>query len=179
MGLYARLADLLEYPASDLPRRLEACRGEGLPAGAAAALERFQAEAARLDLGHLEEAYTSAFDLDGSCTLYATHHLFGDTGRRGLFLCRLAAEYAEHAFARPPGEPPDYLPLVLRYADVHPAEPVRSELLCELVLPAARRLREALAARAHPYAHVLDALVEALGLPGHDEPAVPREEATA
>ncbi len=178
MGLYARFADLLEYPSGDLSKRLRACREERPPAEAVAALLRFEDEVVRLGPGRLEEAYASAFDMDGSCTLYATHHLFGETARRSLFLCRLADEYARHAFARPPGEPPDYLPLVLRYVGVHPAEPVRSELLAEIVLPAARRLQETLAARAHPYAPVLDALVLALGPTADDRSAVLHREAT-
>ncbi len=178
MGLSARFADLLEYPGSDLVRRLEACRAERPPAEAVGALLRFEAEAARLGPGRLEEAYTSAFDMDASCALSAGHHLFGESGRRSVFLCRLAAEYRENAFARPPGEPPDSLTLVLRYVDADPADPVRRELLAELVLPAARRLSEALGRRGHPYAPVLEALVTALAPICRETPGVLPEEAT-
>ncbi len=188
MGPCGRFADLLEYPGAELPARLRACRELPLGAEAAEALQRFQEVAEGSCPARLEEEYAAAFDLDGSCALYAGHHLFGEDARRNRLLCGLAAQYRRDDFPSPAGELPDYLPVLLRYLEAGGSalecpvpDEVRRELLADVVLPAARKLEAALAGRAHPYAPLLRALVltlEAATVPG-GRPEACAEGATA
>ena len=159
MGIYQCIADVLEYPDERLNARLDACEA----ALGARALAAFRAEAERVGVARLQELYASAFDMDAGCALYAGHHLFGADVRRSIFMACLAAQYREAGFDAAP-ELPDYLPAILRYVDRAPgaAVGVREELLSEVVLPAARRLAEALDRRQHPYAPVLRALAQML-----------------
>ncbi len=188
MAPWGRFADLLEYPGADRAARVRACGELPLAAQAAEALRRFEAAAEGSGRARLEEEYAAAFDLDGSCALYAGHHLFGEDARRNRLLCGLAAEYRRAGFPSPAGELPDYLPMLLRYLEGGSAragaasDEVRRELLAEVVLPACRKLEAALAGRGHPYAPLLRALVltlEAATGPGDRRPEACAEGATA
>ena len=67
-------------------------------------------------LGQLQEAYTNAFDLRPDCTPNLGYHLFGDDGRRGLFLAELKGRMEARGI--PLGfELPDHISLLLRYLD--------------------------------------------------------------
>ncbi len=169
MGACAYFADLLEYPDDALGPRLAACiAGSGSsddPARAAVVL--FRDEADRRGLAAMQELYTAAFDLDPACTLYAGHHLFGETHRRGAFIARLTEQYRESGFRCLEHELPDYLPVLLRYVDEAGKAPpdVAEDLLVHVIVPAARRLLEALERRQNPYALVFGALVAYLEIP--------------
>lgn len=167
MGIYACFADLLEYPDDMLGPRLASCIAKSGAGNDAArdAILRFREEADRRGLPAVQELYTSAFDLDASCTLYVGHHLFGESARRGVFMARLAGEYRQSGFRCLEHELPDHLPVLLRYLDAitdlqqGESDEVGRELIAEILLPATKRIAEALEGRNHPYAHVLRALL--------------------
>ncbi len=173
MGPGTAFADLLEYPAGDLPLRVRACALLLPDPAAAGLLQEFATGAAGLDGARLEEEYAAAFDLDASCALYAGHHLFGETPRRSAFMARLAEEYRQAGFRCLEHEPPDYLPVMLRYLDrcdelrePSPArEETRRDLLADVILPASRKVLDTLRSRGNPYALVLGALVAHLEIP--------------
>ncbi len=175
MGLYSSFAAILEYPTADLPRRLDQCLtviGESSPlaavgphavAGAVAALHRFRSEIERLGLTRMEEAYTASFDMEPGCTLYAGHHLFGETEHRSLFMVRLSDTYRQAGFARTVADLPDWLPTMLRFVDgLGAADESRRILVAEAIAPAARAIAVALDRRQDPYAPVMRALVAVL-----------------
>jgi nitrate reductase delta subunit len=111
--------------------------------------------------------YVETFDLPGSpgggggssprgrqsrCALYLTYYRYGDTRKRGVAMLTFTAAYRATGFAQASGELPDYLPLVLDFAALHP----RGERLLrshradlELLL---RGLRDA----SSPYADVIE-----------------------
>ncbi len=166
MGLFARFADLLDYPGADVEASVEACLAEMVdaPREAREALGGFRDQARQLGLSGLEEAYTVAFDLDVRCTPYVGHHLFGENTPRGLFMARLVAAYRAQGFAAPPAELPDHLAVMLRYLDL-----LRSaggagaeDLVGDAIVPASRLIADALDRRRHPYAPVLHALIAVL-----------------
>ena len=114
--------------------------------------------------------YVETFDLRRRCALYLTYYRYGDTRRRGMAMLAFKAAYRAAGFepVTQDGELPDYLPLVLDFAALHP----RGErLLCahradlELLL---RALRQA----ASPYADVLEAVCAQL--PGLGRPDLAR-----
>jgi nitrate reductase molybdenum cofactor assembly chaperone len=126
MGVFARFADLLEYPDERLGDRVRAAAGDLAVARTrrvvllpddsqeSNALERFGEEADRRGLTAMQEIYTKAFDFDDRCTLYVGHHLLAATARRGAFMARLAEEYLQASFACPEHELPDHLAVMLR-----------------------------------------------------------------
>ncbi len=162
MGVYARFADLLDYPSIDLPARLREAVACSTRADVREALQSFRAELQRLGLARLQEAYIAAFDLDGDCALEVGHHLFGEDRRRSLFMAHLAADYHASGFAGAGTELADHLPVLLRYIDGEIPAQARQELIDDAIVPAVRDTTRALARRTHPYAPVLRALLEIL-----------------
>lgn len=167
MGAYRAFADLLSYPDGNLLAHVDRCLKElaGAPSSTSEAgatpgrlLLAFRETAERLGTARLEDAYTAAFDLDPACSLYLGHHLFGENARRGIFMFRLVQLYREAGFAAPAGEPPDHLPVVLRYVDLDPTAESMQEILSDAVVPVTGRLLEALVRIDHCYVPVVRAL---------------------
>lgn len=161
MSIYRLFAGCLDYPV----RPIASWIGEGLAElseecpEAAAHLAEFQNEAAARSLGQLQEAYTNAFDLRPDCTPNVSYHLFGDDGRRGLFLAELKGRM--QARAMPLGsELPDHLSLMLQYLDI--AEEERAPVIQDCLLPAVLRMVEAAGSTENPYRHALRALLSLL-----------------
>jgi nitrate reductase molybdenum cofactor assembly chaperone NarJ/NarW len=114
--------------------------------------------------------YVETFDLRRRCALYLTYYRYGDTRRRGMAMLEFKAAYRAAGFepVTGDGELPDYLPLVLDFAALHPrGEKVlrahRADL--ELLL---RGLRHA----GSPYADVVEAVCAQL--PGLRRPDLAR-----
>ena len=99
------------------------------------------------------------FDFDRRASLHLTYHTHGDRRQRGLELVRLKRRYAEAGLPLTDGELPDYLPVLLEFAALAPAE--GETLLNELRVPL-ELVRARLHATESPYADLLDALVGAL-----------------
>ena len=64
---------------------------------------------------HLQEEYTSTFDLNPSTCLNLTYHKWGDSKERGNALVDFHRLYHLAGYESSTGELPDYLPLVLEY----------------------------------------------------------------
>jgi len=111
--------------------------------------------------GRAEERYTSLFDVNPVCTLHVGYHVFGDTYPRGEFLAALCAELRT-AGVPTNGDLADFLPTLLRLLD-RLAEPEDRRSLRQIaLLPAVRRMAEALAASKDPWSGILRALPEIL-----------------
>jgi nitrate reductase delta subunit len=154
--LCALLADLLAYPRGDLAAL--ARRARGLAVGpAAAALERFAEAAEAEGAAGMQELYTATFDLRPACAPYLGVHLFGeDSPVRGPLLARLAELYAEAEF-RPREELQDHVAEVLAFVAMAPPGPARDDLVEDGLVPALRKMAEALGQGANPYRALLDA----------------------
>src|SRR6185437_8143066 len=88
-----------------------------------------------------------------------SYHLFGDDGRRGLFLAELKGRMEALGIGFG-SELPDHLSLVLLYMES--AESDRPTLIEDCMLPALSRMVEVLAPTGNPYQHVLRALLVVL-----------------
>lgn len=152
-ALYASLGELLEYPGPRLAAPLAACvaRLEAEQGEAAAHLREFARIVERTPPGRLQECYTAAFDLDGSCSPHVGYRLLGADPRRAVFLSRLAARYRARGFSCG-RELPDHVAVLLRFVAHAPDEPDLPELLRDCLAPALATLADELERRQHPYA---------------------------
>jgi len=158
MPIYALFADILDYPERSIAKSLGDCIGElTVIPEAHAHLKDFQNSIADKSLGQLQEVYTNAFDLRPDCTPNLGYHLFGDDGRRGLFLAELKGRMESRGI-RPGVELPDHIALLLRYVDVADEEE-RLPVIEDCLLPAVARMVEVLKPSGNPYEHALSALL--------------------
>lgn len=121
---------------------------------------------------HLQEDYTSAFDMNPSTTLNLTYHLYGDNEKRADMLARLQQRYQDAGYERTTGELPDYLPMMLEFLSVCP-DTENTELIWEC-LGGLEDVVDRLQKAAPPYAALLQPLVPMVadrigsdGRPGH------------
>lgn len=150
------LSALLLYPDAELvaaQAELERAAAGREP------LERFLARRRGTPLRELQATYVQTFDFDRRASLHLTYHTHGDRRQRGLELVRLKRRYAEAGLPLTDGELPDYLPVLLEFAALAPAE--GEALLNELRVPL-ELVRARLHATESSYADLLDALVGAL-----------------
>ena len=158
------LSVLLQYPDDeflDSATELEAAAAS-LPAAQRAPVERFLAYVRATPPAALREAYVGAFDFDRRAAMHLTWHTHGDRRQRGIELVRLKRRYAEAGLPLADGELPDYLPVLLEFAELRPE--VGVELLVGL-RPSLELVRAALYRRQSPYAGLLDAVCAVLPKP--------------
>jgi nitrate reductase delta subunit len=108
----------------------------------------------------LRQEYVETFDLARKSALYLSYYVHGDTRKRGVSLLRLKKIYAVAGLIKEEGELPDYLPVMLEFAELAPAgygERVLGEYRISLEL-----LRRALAERRSPYALLVEAVCHRL-----------------
>lgn len=157
---YKLLSVLLRYP----DERLVDARGEiavvvdSLPQREP--LQRFVTYLAARSSRELEQHYVETFDLRRRASLYLTYYVHGDTRKRGMALLRLKRLYAAAGLELANGELPDYLPLMLEFAALAPAD--AGHTLLREHRPALELLRRSLHDAESPYADLLDALCAGL-----------------
>ena len=157
MAIYSAFAEVLDYPACGLEDRLSEIALECPEARTS--IEAFQNATREKSIQELQEIYINAFDLRPDCTPNLGYHLFGDDGRRGLFLAELKGRM-EASGIDLGSELPDHLSLVLRYIDC--VEEERAPLIEDCMLPALARVAEILDATENPYRHAVRALLSFL-----------------
>jgi nitrate reductase delta subunit len=167
---------LLQYPTVALFDGLDHldATAAGSPRSSREAFCRFLAWLRVTPPAEVAQHYVETFDLRRRCALYLTYYRHGDTRRRGMAMLEFKAAYRAAGFepltrdGEAGGELPDYLPLVLDFAALHPPgekllRAHRADL--ELLL---RALRHA----ASPYADVVEAVCAQL--PGLRRPDLAR-----
>jgi len=147
---------LLQYPTIAL------FDGLGQLAEAASAAPRVSREPFGIFLGWLSSTspdtvarhYVETFDLRRRCALYLTYYRYGDTRKRGMAMLAFKAAYRAAGFEPSDEELPDYLPLVLDFAALHP----RGEKLLRAHRADLELLLRALRDAPSPYADVIEAV---------------------
>ena len=157
MAIYSAFAEVFDYPDRDLEDRLSEITADCPEARAS--IVAFQAATGEKSTHQLQEIYINAFDLRPDCTPNLSYHLFGDDGRRGLFLAELKGRMEAAGIALG-SELPDHLSLVLRYLDRVAEE--RAALIEDCMLPALARVADILDATENPYKHAVRALLSVL-----------------
>lgn len=148
---------LLQYPTAALfdgLDTLDAAAAEVSPRRAREAFARFLRWLRDTPPDEVAQHYVDVFDLRRRCALYLTYHRHGDTRRRGMAMLVFSAAYRAAGF-RPCGdELPDYLPVVLDFAALHP----RGEALLRSHRAELELIRRALAGAGTPYADLVEAV---------------------
>jgi len=98
--------------------------------------------------------YVETFDLRRRCALYLTYYRYGDTRKRGMAMLSFKAAYRAAGWEPSGSELPDYLPLVLDFAALHP----RGEKLLRAHRADLELLRRALRDAPSPYAGIIEAV---------------------
>src|SRR5215469_641484 len=153
---YKLASVLLQYPTMAMLDGIATLEAETarLPRPAADPLGRFLAWLRGTPPSAVAQHYVATFDLRRRCALYLTYYRYGDTRKRGMAMLAFKAAYRGAGFEPTTDELPDYLPLVLDFAALHPAggrllRAHRHDL--ELLLRALRHAES-------PYANVIEAV---------------------
>ncbi len=166
----AILSTLLRYPdealRADLPDIAAEIATAGFATGDRRALERFVRRLAAGDPLDRQEDFVRLFDRGRSTSLHLFEHVHGDTRNRGPAMVELVAIYDANGFAMMGHELPDYLPLVLEFCAVAPADTAAG--LLSQAGPLLQQIHAKLMARGLPssrgYAAVLAAVLSEAGL---------------
>ncbi|MBV8911446.1 MAG: nitrate reductase molybdenum cofactor assembly chaperone, partial [Acetobacteraceae bacterium] len=133
------------------------------------AVLRFCNQLGASELMQAQGEYVALFDAAPSLSLYLFGHVHGDRRERGQAMADLVEDYRRVGLEPAGDELPDFLPLFLEYASLHPPEQSRALLgeIAEIVALLAGRLEK----RGTAYAAVLRA-IEALAGRRADRQAV-------
>src|SRR5215471_4767152 len=178
---YKLASVLLQYPTRALfdgLDELDAAARSG-PRAARGHLAAFLAWLRATPPHEVAQHYVETFDLRRRCALYLTYYRHGDTRRRGMAMLEFKAAYRAAGFEPVDewsgpgrwaggGELPDYVPLVLDFAALHP----RGEKLLRAHRADLELLLRALRQAGSPYADVLEAVCAQL--PGLRRPDLAR-----
>lgn len=113
---------LLQYPHPALfegTDRLEET-ARATPRAARAQFAAFLAWLRAEPPGAVVRHYVETFDLRHRCALYLSYHRHGDTRARGMAMLAYKAAYRRAGLLPSEDELPDFLPLVLEFAALHP-----------------------------------------------------------
>jgi len=147
---------LLQYPTMALFDGLGVLDAEAdrLPRSCTAPLRRFLGWLRETPPSEVAKHYVATFDLRGRCALYLTYYRYGDTRKRGMAMLAFKAAYRAAGYEPTGGEVPDYLPMVLDFAALHP----RGEKLLHAHRADLELLLRALRDAPSPYAEVIEAV---------------------
>ncbi|NUQ80226.1 MAG: nitrate reductase molybdenum cofactor assembly chaperone [Bacteroidetes bacterium] len=154
------LAPLLDYPSDDFLNRIHRLESmldelDVLPAcyqNLTALIDSLRDQSP----DEWREIYTTTFDMNPACHLYASIHLFGEENfKRSMLMARLADAFESEGFSHSGGELPDFIPVLLRFATFLGPGEKSTGLIAELVVPTLIQAREKTAAQAAwPFAAV-------------------------
>ena len=153
---YKLASVLLQYPTIALfdgAGQLEEAV-KGMPRAAQGPFGIFLEWLSRTSPDTVARHYVETFDLRRRCALYLTYYRYGDTRKRGMAMLSFKAAYRAAGLEPSDSELPDYLPLVLDFAALHP----RGEKLLRAHRADLELLLRALRDASSPYADIIEAV---------------------
>jgi nitrate reductase delta subunit len=148
-GPYKLASVLLQYPTMALFDGLDVLEAE-----APAAFGPFLGWLRATPPSEVATHYVETFDLRRRCALYLTYYRYGDTRKRGMAMLAFKAAYRDAGLDPVDSELPDYLPMVLDFAALHP----RGEKLLRAHRADLELLLRALRDVPSPYAGIIEAV---------------------
>lgn len=162
MRLLKLIAVLLDYPDEELWAHGDELRAAiddpALSGERRAALRGFVDGLLASEPMQAQERWLELFDRGRAMSLLLFEHIHGESRDRGQAMVDLASTYRGHGFELGVKQLPDYLPVVLEYLSMRPAEEVRDWLghVAHILELLAARARE----RGSDYAAPLETLVQ-------------------
>ncbi|MEO9139757.1 MAG: nitrate reductase molybdenum cofactor assembly chaperone [Jatrophihabitans sp.] len=159
---------LLQYPTVSVFEGLDvlaAFAAEISPKASREAMREFLTWLRSTPPTEVAQHYVETFDLRRRCALYLTYYRYGDTRNRGMAMIVFKTAFRDAGFVPNEDELPDYLPMVLDFADLCP----RGERLLHAHRADLELLRRALVKAETPYASVVTAVCAALPKLGRRE----------
>lgn len=155
---YSALAKLLEYPTqrSETLSLAERLRKTLDRMGVKNTLSEFIYFVEKSGLGAVQEEYVRTFDLSPICYPYLSHHIFGESYKRGEYMVELKEIYRSLGYSPPEGELPDHIAVVLDFLSTL-AEENRRDFLVKYVTLGVSRMANVIGTEDTPYAHVIEA----------------------
>ncbi|HEV2400589.1 MAG TPA: nitrate reductase molybdenum cofactor assembly chaperone [Candidatus Sulfotelmatobacter sp.] len=153
--LYHAFAALLSYPDEDYSERVQA----GLCLATHESrelLEQFAQAVEGLETWELQELFTRTFDMNPVCSLELGWHLFGENYERGLLLVRVREELRRVGIQES-AELPDHLTHILELL-ARMDHDKGADFAAACVLPALKKMLEALHGKENPFESVLFAV---------------------
>lgn len=151
LSIYVDLADLFEYPESNLVRQIAVDGNTNL----SESLTNFMVGIENFSLSDLQELYTRTFDLNPVCALEIGYHLFGENYKRGEFLANLRETEAPFQLGQDK-QLPDYMPVLLRLITKLDDEELRTALIVDCMAPAIDKMIASLKDGENPYRYLLE-----------------------
>lgn len=164
--LYTHLADIFEYPWTDIKGKVEEAlnileKNPVYPSEVKESLQAFKEAIGSLSLDELQEVYSYTFEMSSDLTLDLGHHILDGFKRSGTLL-QIKTMYKEHGFpfeTYDRGELPDYLPLVLRFLDFVKDGEVKKRFRKEFLIKSLEKLYKNFSKNeGNPYKHLVDAV---------------------
>ncbi len=140
-----------------------------LPKAERRGLEQLIADLGAADLMDVQARYVALFDHARSLSLHLYEHSHGESRDRGQAMVNLLNHYRSKGLEPGTTELPDFLPLLLEFLSMQPADEARA--LLRQAVPVVALLRARLERRGSPYAAVFRA-IEALAGQRADEGAI-------
>lgn len=157
---YQLLSLLLQYPerwwATDFREEMEE-----LEPKVRDLVNAFLGEMERKGIDEVCAQYVETFDFAESTSLYLTYRELKEDRARGPVLVQLKEMYREFDVQMEEGELPDYLPLILEFMAIVPAEEAIDRLASQFEAPI-KALSEELMGKKSPYAYLLEAVIDLL-----------------
>ena len=150
------LAGLFAYPSEGFADKVAACRAlaDGRSPGRGDAIAGLEERTRGMSRGEVEEMFTRTFEINPVCALEIGWQIYGEDYARGALLVRLRQELREHDLPEIT-ELPDHLthvlPLLARLD-----KPLADDLAGRYVLPALRKMIEAVKDGDCPYTGLLE-----------------------
>ncbi len=168
------LAALLVYPEPELIESLDEMAvvldaERALPKAERREVEALMSDLRRADLMDAQARYVALFDQSRSLSLHLYEHSHGELRDRGQAMVNLLNHYRSKGLEPGTTELPDFLPVLLEFLSMQPADEVRA--LLDQATPVVALLRARLERRGSSYAAVFRA-IEALAGHRADEAAI-------
>ncbi|HYQ47832.1 MAG TPA: nitrate reductase molybdenum cofactor assembly chaperone, partial [Thermodesulfovibrionales bacterium] len=115
---YRSLAQAFSYPwdKDDLLMSVTQIAAHIGKTGARNTLSGMTEFISRTDLSAIQEEYVSTFDLSPACAPYVSHHLFGDTHKKGEHMITVKGFFRDHGYRPPEDELPDHLSVLFDFS---------------------------------------------------------------
>jgi len=106
-------------------------------------------------ISEMEEEYVRIFDMFPLCAPYISHHLFGESYKKGEFMVRLKETYRMYNYELPSNELPDHIYIILDFMSVLDRED-RIQFLYSGIFEGLKKMQETIKEKKTPYRLLFD-----------------------